>query len=81
MIIHPSKGLPILQSLYPAGGSRTEDAGPWGVWFQPGADDEAIRTYVKDNALEGKVVVGGKCVLVTGDDIRASEGLTKKSSL
>lgn len=75
IILHPAKGLPLLQSLYPAGGATEGGQGPWSVWFQPGADDEAIRAYVTEQGLEGRVVVGGKCVLVSGDAIRAEEGL------
>lgn len=79
IIIHPGKGLPILKSLYPAG--EKAEKGPWGVWFQPGAEDEAIKKYVQDNGLEGKVVCGGQCILVSGDGLRKEEGIEGKSSL
>lgn len=39
---------------------------------------------MKDQGLEGRVVLGGPCVLVSGDAVRQSEGLEKggsKSSL
>jgi hypothetical protein len=75
IILHPAKGLPLLQSLYPAG--EAVEQGPWAVWFQPGADDAAIKAYVVEQGLEGRVVLGGQCVLVSGDAIRAAEGLGK----
>jgi hypothetical protein len=77
IIIHPAKGLPLLQSLYPAG--KPVEQGPWGIWFQPGAADGAIEKYVRENGLEGRVVLGGPCILVSGDGIRAEEGVDGKS--
>ncbi|KAI0645883.1 CoA binding domain-containing protein [Trametes meyenii] len=37
------------------------------LWFQPGAEVEAVITYVKENGLEDKVIYGGPCILVEGD--------------
>ncbi|KAI0044186.1 NAD(P)-binding protein [Auriscalpium vulgare] len=39
------------------------------LWLQPGAEDEAVIQYVKDNGLEEKVIYGGPCILVEGDGI------------
>ncbi|KAI0645862.1 CoA binding domain-containing protein [Trametes meyenii] len=39
------------------------------LWLQPGAEDEAVIAYVKENGLEDKVIYGGPCILVEGDDI------------
>ena len=70
IIINPALGLPILQRLF---GSEKASQ-PHGVWFQPGAADEHVRAYVKDNGLEGRVVVDG-CVLVSGDKAREEAGV------
>lgn len=69
IIVNPAQSLPILKSLYPTPPSSNE---PHGVWFQPGADDDAVRAYVKERGLEDRVVVGGRCVLVDGDRILRS---------
>jgi len=39
-------------------------------WLQPGADDEAVREYVKEAGLQDRVILGGPCVLVSGDSVR-----------
>jgi predicted CoA-binding protein len=41
------------------------------VWIQPGAADEAVAKYVKDN-LPDKVVYGGPCILVLGAGLLTS---------
>lgn len=50
------------------------EAGIHGVWIQPGADDEAVAAYIKENDLEGKVVYGGPCILASGDKVLAALG-------
>ncbi|KAG9089930.1 hypothetical protein FRC06_001294 [Ceratobasidium sp. 370] len=40
-------------------------------WLQPGADDEEVRKYVEEEKLQDRVVLGGPCVLVSGDSIRS----------
>ncbi|EAU91083.1 hypothetical protein CC1G_03251 [Coprinopsis cinerea okayama7 len=47
------------------------------LWLQPGAEDEAVIEYIKEN-LADRVIYGGPCLLVSGDDI--AQGL-KKSNL
>ncbi|KIY67895.1 NAD-P-binding protein [Cylindrobasidium torrendii FP15055 ss-10] len=42
------------------------------LWLQPGAEDDAVVAYIRENGLEDKVVWGGPCVLVEGDGIRSS---------
>ncbi|KAI0745311.1 NAD-P-binding protein [Earliella scabrosa] len=42
------------------------------LWLQPGAEDEAVVAYVKDNGLEEKVIYGGPCILVEGDGVLKS---------
>ncbi|PIL36041.1 hypothetical protein GSI_01701 [Ganoderma sinense ZZ0214-1] len=42
------------------------------LWIQPGAEDEAVVTYIKENGLENKVIYGGPCILVEGDGILKS---------
>lgn len=42
------------------------------VWLQPGAEDETVVSFIKENGLEGKAIYGGPCVLVEGDTILKS---------
>ncbi|KAI0335068.1 NAD(P)-binding protein [Cubamyces sp. BRFM 1775] len=42
------------------------------LWLQPGAEDEAVVSYIKENGLEDKVIYGGPCILVEGDGILRS---------
>ena len=76
VIISPHIGLNILKSLYPDSGrvTRSNTEGPKGAWFQPGAESDEIRQYVKERGLEGKVVCAGnhECILVEGDDLLRS---------
>jgi hypothetical protein len=72
VIISPHLGLNILKSLYPDSGRVTRSSnGPKGVWFQPGAESDEIRAYVKERGLEGKVICAGnhECILVEGDEL------------
>ena len=39
------------------------------MWLQPGAEDDAVVSYIKENGLEDKVIYGGPCILVEGDGI------------
>lgn len=41
------------------------------LWLQPGTDDDAVRAYITEHALEDRVIYGGPCVLVEGEGIRA----------
>jgi hypothetical protein len=78
IIIHPSRSLPILRALFDS--ARPDDARPWGVWFQPGAADEGVRAFVRDEGLGGRVVLDG-CVLVSGDAVREAEGVKGRGKL
>jgi len=40
------------------------------LWLQPGAEDDTVRTFIKENGLGDKVILGGPCVLVQGDGVR-----------
>ena len=42
------------------------------LWLQPGAEDGAVVSYIKENGLEDKVIYGGPCILVEGDGILRS---------
>ncbi|KAI0301041.1 NAD-P-binding protein [Multifurca ochricompacta] len=42
------------------------------LWLQPGAEDEAVKNYIRANGLEDKVLFGGPCILVEGDGVRKS---------
>ena len=77
VIISPHLGLDILKSLYPDSGPgrvTRSTGGPKGVWFQPGAESDEIRAFVRERGLEGKVVCAGnhECILVEGDDLLRS---------
>ncbi|KAI0694992.1 NAD-P-binding protein [Cerioporus squamosus] len=39
------------------------------LWLQPGAEDETVVSYIKENGLADKVIYGGPCILVEGDGI------------
>ncbi|KAF8160707.1 CoA-binding protein [Crassisporium funariophilum] len=39
------------------------------LWLQPGAEDEAVVEYIKANGLSDRVIYGGPCILVEGDNI------------
>ncbi|KAI0358631.1 NAD-P-binding protein [Trametes cingulata] len=39
------------------------------LWLQPGAEDETVVTYIKENGLQDRVIYGGPCILVEGDGI------------
>lgn len=40
------------------------------LWLQPGAEDDAVKSYIHANGLDDKVLYGGPCILVEGDGIR-----------
>ncbi|KAG8990273.1 hypothetical protein FRB94_013504 [Tulasnella sp. JGI-2019a] len=42
------------------------------IWLQPGAEDDAVVEYVKEN-LNDSVILGGPCILVNGDGILRSQ--------
>jgi predicted CoA-binding protein len=42
------------------------------LWLQPGAEDDAVKNYIRANGLEDKVLYGGPCILVEGDGVRKS---------
>jgi hypothetical protein len=75
VIIHPVVGLGILKSLFPFPPSHSE---PRAVWFQPGAESDEIRAYVKERRLEDKVILGGPCILRQGDALLAERKVGAK---
>lgn len=42
------------------------------LWLQPGAEDEAVIKYIKEQGLSDRVIYGGSCILVEGDGIKKS---------
>ncbi|KAI0250108.1 NAD-P-binding protein [Lactifluus subvellereus] len=40
------------------------------LWLQPGAEDDAVKSYIRTNTLEDKALYFGPCILVEGDDVR-----------
>ncbi|KAJ7093042.1 NAD-P-binding protein [Mycena crocata] len=63
IITPPKVTLPILQAALPLGVPA--------VWIQPGAADEAVAAWVKENGMEGRVIYGGPCILMEGDSVRS----------
>ncbi|KAF8813894.1 NAD(P)-binding protein [Phlegmacium glaucopus] len=41
------------------------------LWLQPGAEDETVIKYIKESGLSDRVIFGGPCILVDGDDVRS----------
>ena len=39
------------------------------LWLQPGAEDDAVVDYIKENAMTDRVIYGGPCILVEGDGL------------
>ncbi|KAF8893513.1 NAD(P)-binding protein [Infundibulicybe gibba] len=39
------------------------------IWLQPGAEDPAVIDYIKEHGLADRVIYGGPCILVEGDQI------------
>jgi len=39
------------------------------LWLQPGAEDQAVKDYIEENGLSDKVILGGPCILIEGDEI------------
>lgn len=65
MIISPKLGASMLKELY-----KNDKTKPFALWFQPGAENEEIENFIKEHNLENRVVVGGPCVLLHGDEAR-----------
>ena len=42
------------------------------LWLQPGAEDDAVKNFIRTNGLEDRVLYGGPCILVEGDGVRKS---------
>ncbi|KAF9050076.1 NAD-P-binding protein [Panaeolus papilionaceus] len=42
------------------------------LWLQPGAEDDTVVNYIKENDLADRVIYGGPCILVEGEAIAAS---------
>ena len=39
------------------------------IWIQPGASDQEVARYIETNNLSEKVIWGGPCIVLEGDDI------------
>ncbi|KAJ7091981.1 NAD-P-binding protein [Mycena belliarum] len=63
IITPPTVTLSILQAALPLGVPA--------VWIQPGASDGRVAAWVKENAMEKRVILGGPCILRDGDSIRS----------
>ncbi|KAF8199987.1 NAD-P-binding protein [Mycena galopus ATCC 62051] len=63
IITPPKVTLGLLQAAMPLGVPA--------VWIQPGAADEGVAAWVKENGMEHRVIYGGPCILVEGDGIRS----------
>ncbi|KAG8701704.1 hypothetical protein FRC08_003940 [Ceratobasidium sp. 394] len=63
IITNPKVSLAILK--------EGKELGVPAFWLQPGAEDDEVRKYVGEEKLQDRVVLGGPCVLVSGDGIRS----------
>ncbi|KAK7044167.1 hypothetical protein VNI00_007887 [Paramarasmius palmivorus] len=52
---------------------KAKDLSVPSIWLQPGAEDANVVQFIKDNGLENRVVYGGPCILVEGDDLRSAK--------
>jgi predicted CoA-binding protein len=61
----------------------SKDASTWphAVWFQPGADDGNIAKFVREKGIQDRVVMGGACILVSGDGARQELNMDSKGKL
>ncbi|KAH8806918.1 NAD(P)-binding protein [Flagelloscypha sp. PMI_526] len=59
IIVRPSITLDILKT--------SKELGIRSFWLQPGAEDETVISYIKENGLDA--IWGGPCILVQGDGI------------
>ncbi|KAG6866392.1 hypothetical protein C0991_004676 [Blastosporella zonata] len=50
---------------------KAKDLGVPSYWIQPGAEDESVLEFIKENDLTDRVIHGGPCILVLGDGIRS----------
>jgi predicted CoA-binding protein len=66
VIVNPAIGLLMMQKLF-AGQPSTY---PAAVWMQPGAESKSIEDFVKEKNIQDRVVMGGRCILVSGDGVR-----------
>ncbi|KAJ9110389.1 hypothetical protein QFC20_002986 [Naganishia adeliensis] len=66
VIVNPAIGLSMMQKLF-AGQPSTY---PAAVWMQPGAESKSIEDFVKEKKIQDRVVMGGRCILVSGDGVR-----------
>lgn len=39
------------------------------IWIQPGGEDKEVINYVKENAGDLNVILGGPCILVDGPSL------------
>jgi hypothetical protein len=61
--------LGLLESLTDA--TPAEKRVPY-AWLQPDTYDAAVHSFIAEHHLEDRVILGGACVLVDGDDVRAA---------
>ena len=50
---------------------QAKELGIPALWLQPGAEDDAVLAYIKEN-LADRAIYGGPCILVEGDSIAQS---------
>lgn len=67
-IISPKVGITMLKDLFPSPRNAAKE--PNSVWLQPGAESDEIEAFIKEHNLSDRIVLGGPCVLVHGDEAR-----------
>ncbi|KAF5321554.1 hypothetical protein D9619_001475 [Psilocybe cf. subviscida] len=48
---------------------KAKELGTPALWLQPGAEDDTVIDYIKSSGLQDRVIYGGPCILVEGDNI------------
>jgi hypothetical protein len=67
----------MLQKLF----SRDPATFPRAIWLQPGTEDVLVQNFVKEKKIQDRTVMGGACILVSGDGVRQELGLDGKGKL
>ena len=77
VIVNPKLTLAMLQALF----SRDPSTFPKAIWLQPGTEDAHVQDFVKEKGVQDRMVMGGACILVSGDGVRQELGMDGKGKL
>jgi predicted CoA-binding protein len=77
VIVNPKLTLAMLQKLF----SKDPTTFPRAIWLQPGTEDVHVQEFVKEKKIQDRMVMGGACILVSGDGVRQELGADGKGKL